>query len=190
MLDGDGDHGTWDSDVSVLGVLALEQRPGSLVFLPMVDNPAMALGADPPQFGPVVVIVVDEHRSCWVPTQVLESLKLQCRFRLGIDGRLDRVPVENETARHDMGSSVGPDGRQMGDLGRRCSFSHHLELHGPTLPSSTCHDRALLGTAPMAHSSARTAWKGPRGYVMCPIQAYHVGGSEHLSSSRESGLAG
>jgi hypothetical protein len=66
-----GNHGTRDGDVSVLGVLAPEQRLGSLVFLSVVDNAAAAIGADPPQLRPVVVIVVDEHRNRWVPTQVL-----------------------------------------------------------------------------------------------------------------------
>lgn len=130
-LDGDGDHGTRDGDVPVLGVLAFEQRLGSLVLLPVADNPATAIGANPPQLRPIVVIVVDEHCSRLVPTQVLEPLELERRLRLGVDAGIDRVPVENKAAWNDVGSPVRAHAGKMGHLGRRRSFSHHSELHAP-----------------------------------------------------------
>ncbi len=90
-------------------------------MLGLVDrhDPRQAVGARPPELRPVLVVVVGEHADARVGLDVHKPLQPGRPFALVIDGAIERVAVERETDRHEMGGSVRP---QRGEVrhARRC----------------------------------------------------------------------
>ena len=87
------------------------------------------VGAHPPQAGPVLVVVVDEHGDGRVRPDVVEAAELCRRLRLVVDDGHDAIAVDDEADRHDVRPAVGSHRRQPRDARAGESTSHRGDLH-------------------------------------------------------------
>ena len=84
---------------------------------------ARAVDPDPPQVGPLLVVVVDQQSHLAVGPDVVQPLQGQGGLGLGVHGRVDPVAVQDEAAGDDVGpappASPWPDARPGRSANRR-----------------------------------------------------------------------
>jgi probable F420-dependent oxidoreductase len=96
-----------------------------LRLLATVEHARSPLEPNPPELVPIVGVVIDEDGDVGVRPDVLDSLERGRPLRLRIDRRVERVLLEREDDRDEMGTAVRADRRQARDPGR----SHERSLY-------------------------------------------------------------
>jgi hypothetical protein len=94
----------------------------------------MAVGADPPQGAPVVVVVVGEQGDGRVGGDVGQAAEAKGRLGLGVvDGGVDGVGRDGEDDRDEVRAGVGAGGREAGDARRGEALPGFRLEHGATV---------------------------------------------------------
>jgi len=101
----------------VLSVLGGEKAQSPFSLSALVEDPAPSVNPNPPQVGPVVLVMVDEERDGAIGPDVLEPTQIERRLGLGVDGRVHGAGMENEATRDDVRSTVGARRGQVPDPG-------------------------------------------------------------------------
>src|SRR6202171_5757037 len=90
----------------MLLVFARKQLDGAFGFRAVGDHARGAVGANPPELAPVVLVVVREDRDRRIGRDVLPALKVRRLLWFRIDRELERVFIDGENNRHDVWQSL------------------------------------------------------------------------------------
>ena len=102
--------------------------------LVVLDHATRPVDPDPPERGPVVVVVVDQQRRLGVGGEVVEAAQRQGRLGLDVvDGGEHDLTVEDEAARHHVRTALGRHRGQPAHPGLGQSGPHRGLVHRRTL---------------------------------------------------------
>ena len=99
------------------GGISKPAQPSRLPLCAVFDHLCHPVDPDPPQSGPIVVVVIDKEADPGVGRDVRQPLQLGRRLRLVIDHVDDLVRVEGKGDRDQMWTAVWSNCGEMGDRG-------------------------------------------------------------------------
>ena len=146
----------------------------------------MAVGPDPPQRVPVVVVVVDEHATAGLARDVGQPPQRVRALGLGVDGAVDVVAVDREHDRHQVGTARRrrrwPAARPAAAANRSPSLARRSRLAGelgdrrlPALERRLDHGPAgRTGSSARRAGSRRRAARSERRRVGGHAHHHHV----------------
>lgn len=117
---GDRNHRPGGARLRVLLVPPRQQVECVLRLWAILDDPRRPVDSNPPQPGPVVLVMVDQDADSGVRGQVLQPLQLARSLWLRIDGKVEDVALHGEGDGHQVRLTVGtgrgqPSDRRVGE---------------------------------------------------------------------------
>src|SRR5688500_10303474 len=97
---------------ALLGVPVEEETHRAFQLVTFADDPCAAVGSDPPETVPVLVVRVGEEAHARLGAHVDDALEPTMPLRLLIDHEPDRVAFENARHGNEVRRSIRPDRRQ------------------------------------------------------------------------------
>lgn len=133
LFDGEADEGAmFEVVVGVLGVAVAEGGDCGGGFGGVagfgVEDLGGAAEEDPPEFGPVVAVLVDEERGSGVFPDVTEAADFGGGFGFLVDGDVEGSGVEGEDDGDEVGECVCGGGGEMGAAGGLDAGEDGLEV--------------------------------------------------------------
>lgn len=110
-------------------IFGCQKAERALTLITLFDHPPRSINPDPPQSGPVLVIVVHEERERRICLQILESAQDERRFGLGVYRGVHGAGVQEEATRDDVRSNVGGHRGQMPDPCVGQSLPRYSAIH-------------------------------------------------------------
>ena len=111
-------------------VTAVSQRVRSGA---VVDEASASIESDPPESGPVLVVLIDQQARNPGRLDVADSLKASVSLGLVVDGGVDNLICDYKADGHEMRTSVSPYRCEPADRCRRDQSPHRLPVHVSTL---------------------------------------------------------
>lgn len=116
-MDVNRDHRTGGSGFSISRIPPREKLDCAMGLGVVGDDASRAVGAHPPEPGPVLLVMIDEHRDGGIRGDVLQALEIRGALGFGVDREVQLVAIEREDDRHDVRSPIVAYGRKACDPG-------------------------------------------------------------------------
>jgi hypothetical protein len=163
-IDGDDDHRPRRRLRLVVRVLRDQSgHPRSTLSRPNRHEPRPPVHSDPPQCGPVLLIVVDEQAHPRVRLDVRQPPQRPRRLRLRVHGGPDRVPHHSKDNRHEVRATARRHRGEPSHPPRREPLTRPL-LHGPNgMPGARTSHRGRWASARRPPGPPGPGSRRPRG---------------------------
>jgi hypothetical protein len=133
--------------VAVLRVLVAQPAYRPLGLRAVVDRASASVESDPPESGPVLVVLIDQQARNPGGHDVADSLKASVSLGLVVDGGVNNIIRNDKADGHEMRAAVSAYRCEPADRCRRDQPPHRLPVHVSTLAALKGGWREALAAA-------------------------------------------